>query len=120
MCAANGLPYNQDVIRYIHNLILSRNSIVDVSQLPLNLFANSKGDGDGTKSDLVPIFHSFKLMHFLYGLCAVNLMRPDILKAFGRVLSPNDALNIVHFANCGMEELADVVAKQFVGCVFEL
>ena len=112
MCTANNLPYNHDVVRYIHNLILSRNSIVDVSQLPLELFANGKEE---KKNDLVPIFHSLKLMRFVSGICAVNLLRPDVLKAFGKVLAKNNTLKIVHFANCGievgMEDLAEAVAK---------
>ena len=115
MCTANNLPYNHDVVRYIHNLILSRNSIVDVSQLPLELFANGKVGPEEKKNDLVPIFHSLKLMRFVSGICAVNLLRPDVLKAFGKVLAKNDTLKIVHFANCGievgMQDLAEAVAK---------
>ncbi|OHT14826.1 hypothetical protein TRFO_14767 [Tritrichomonas foetus] len=37
MSTANNLPYNHEVVRYLHNLLLSHNSIIDISQLPLDL-----------------------------------------------------------------------------------
>lgn len=39
-CTSEGTPYNHEVVRYIHNLIISENTLIDISQLPLGLTSN--------------------------------------------------------------------------------
>ncbi|KAK8858178.1 barbed-end actin filament uncapping [Tritrichomonas musculus] len=42
-CSSCGVPYNHDVVRYINSMMLSANSIIDITQLPLDFSeTNSK------------------------------------------------------------------------------
>ena len=107
MCSLNNVKFNQDVVRYIHSLLLSGNSIVDVSLLPVNLF--------GSSDSFVPIFESLKLLRYITGICLTDVERPDVLLEFVPVLSYCENMRIVHFENCGategLAELAHAVRK---------
>ena len=109
-CSLNKVKFNQDVVRYIHSLLLSGNSIVDLSLLPVNLFGSSK-----SSDYLFPIFNSLKLLRYISGICLSNTERPDVVKALVPVVSYCDNMRIVHFENCGvtdgLEELAHEVHK---------
>ena len=109
-CSLNNVKYNQDVVRYIHSLLLSGNSIVDVSLLPVDLFGSSH-----VSDYLFPIFNSLKLLRYVSGICLSNTERPDLVRAFVPVVSYCENMRIVHFENCGvtdgLEDLAHEVHK---------
>jgi len=97
-CSLHQMKYNHEVVRYFHNLILSKNAIVDISQLPLDFVTRA------AKSDLVPIFESFKLMKFVCGIACSNINRPEALKVFAPFLTTGDNIQIIHFEKCNIQE----------------
>lgn len=103
-CSLNSVKYNQDVVRYIHSLLLSGNSIVDVSLLPLNLFGHS--------DSLLPIFTSLKLLRYISGVCLSNTERPTVLQDFVPIVSYCDNMRIIHFENCGVTDGLTELARE--------
>ena len=59
MSTAQNMPYNHEVVRYLHNLLLSHSSIVDISQIPLDL-ANAIDFQNSTTQRFQPIIQQPK------------------------------------------------------------
>lgn len=106
-CAKQGVPYNHEVVRYFHNLFLSKNSVVDLSQLPLNLASSPK--------DLIPIFDSVNLLKFVGGICCYDMNRPEAISTFSPLFTMGGNVHIIHFEKCGIKtglnELLETVRK---------
>lgn len=105
-CTEEGIPYNQEVVRYIHTLMLSGNSIIDVSQMPLET---------EIENDLNPVFEALGVLTFVSGVCCYNLSKPDVFRALAPLIANDGSVRIVHFENCnasgGLEEIASKIKK---------
>ena len=103
-CAEEDIPYNHEVVRYFHNLVLSKNCVLDISQLPLNLNSSTK--------DLIPIIASVKSMQFICGICCCEMNRPEALTAFAPLLATGSNIHIVHFEKCGIKQGLNLLLDQ--------
>ena len=105
ICTELNVNYSHEVVRYIHNLILSRNSIVDLSQLPFELISRKKSN-----SDLIPIFQSLGLLDFITGICCNNIKFSDLINTIVFLVNIGTSFKVVHISDCnatkGMKELA--------------
>ena len=97
-CAKANVKYNHEVVRYIHSLLLSQNTIIDLSQLPFD-FKNAS-----TADAISPIFNTLGEIGFLSGICCSNILRPNILLMMAEFVRAGSNFHIVHFENCGITE----------------
>ena len=106
-CSLNNIIYNHEVVRYINSMMLSANSIIDITQLPLDLTKEEN------KNDLIPIFNSLCYLNFTNGICCRNLCRSDILNSLVQLISSGNAVKIIHIENCnassGLKEIASAI-----------
>jgi len=97
--SAKKLDYRHEVVRYIHHMLLSRNSILDLSQLPLDLFAYNSGG-----SAIDPILSALRLTKFACGICCDNQRRPELLTSIAAPMEKSHPFHIIHFDNCGITD----------------
>jgi len=96
MCTEAGVPYFHEVVRYIHSLFLSKNSIIDISQFPIQLFSGKKSN-----DELSPVFQTIGMMDFVSGICCSGLNNPRLLQTLVHLISSGTQFKIIHFENCG-------------------
>ena len=95
-CAHSNIAYNHEVVRYVHTLICSQNTIIDLSQLPFDF--NNPASVDA----ITPVFNTLGEIGFLSGICCSNIHRPDILEMMALFVKSGSNFRIVHFENCGI------------------
>jgi hypothetical protein len=88
--------YNHDVVRYLHSLLLSRNSIIDISVLPLRFLGPRL-----SKDYLLAIFESLRLLRFASGVCLSHVKRTNVIREFVPVVACCKNLQIIHFEDYG-------------------
>lgn len=106
-CVKHGVPYNHEVVRYIHTMMRSANSILNVSHLPLDFSIQEQSN------DLLAMLSSLQNLGFVNGICCCDISRPDIFKSIAPLAADDNALRIVHLENCnageGLDELANAL-----------
>ena len=106
-CTGNNVPYNHEVVRYVHTMMRSANSILDISQLPLDFASEQESN------DLLALFSSLEFLEFTCGICCRDISRPDIFRSLAPLVANDNYVKIVHLENCNasenLEELADAV-----------
>ena len=111
LCHRYEAVYHHDVVRFVHSLVVSGSSIVDLSQISIDLFGRYKSG-----YDLRPIFHALSLMDFVCGVCCSDTDRPNILEEMQFLLQKESKIKIVHLVNCnaqkGMKQLESVVGRR--------
>ncbi|OHT10264.1 hypothetical protein TRFO_04282 [Tritrichomonas foetus] len=96
LCSKCDTIFHQDVVRFIHTMVLSGMSVVDLSQLPIDQYGqNDEG------YDLKPIFRALSMMKFVSGVCCTGTERPTIMEEVQSLLEYSQKLQIIHIANCG-------------------
>ena len=109
-CTGHEVKYNHDVVRYVHSMITSKNTILDASLLPTSFY-----HGKSAKANLLPLFDTLNAMKTLAGVCIYNFECPDAITAFASIISYCPSIKIVHFSNCnatdGLAQLAKSVSK---------
>ncbi|EAY19426.1 Leucine Rich Repeat family protein [Trichomonas vaginalis G3] len=109
--AEQEVPYRQEVVRYVHNMIVTKNPILDLSQLPADLFVDT-----GKKSAFDPVFDALHLTKIGPGICCVNQSRPKLLSSLADSVDKGLQFNIIHLDNCGiidgMQQLKEAIFKK--------
>ena len=106
-CTGNNVPYNHEVVRYIHTMMRSANSILDISQLPLDFAVEQESN------DLLSLFSALECLEFACGICCRDISRPDIFRSLTPLVANDNFVKIIHLENCNasanLEGLADAV-----------
>lgn len=107
----SGVPYRQEVVRFIHNMIITKNPILDLSQLPADLFVDSQ-----KSSAFDPIFNALHTTKIGHGICCVDQPRPRLLYSLAESVEKGLDFKIIHFENCGivdgMQQFKDAIFKK--------
>lgn len=96
-CSLLGQKYNHEIVRCFHNFILSRHTLLDLSQLPINIF---EANYDVVSS----VFKSLNSLNIITGVCSIGVDGPEILKSFAPFLGMNSNIQIIHFEDCGITD----------------
>ncbi|OHT14440.1 hypothetical protein TRFO_15235 [Tritrichomonas foetus] len=97
LCVEYKAIYYQEVVRFVHSLVLAGISIIDISKLPFDLFGQyEKG------YDLRPIFQALSMMNFVCGICCSNTNQPDLMESIGFLLNSTSKIKMLHLVNCGI------------------
>jgi hypothetical protein len=106
-CAKIGTPYNHEVTRYFHTMLRSANSVIDISQIPLDL------TGTLGEPALCSVLASLKTLGFATGLVCRNIYSPNIFKELSTFMKDHHSLHFIHLENCGaiggLPELANTM-----------
>lgn len=96
-CVKMGVPYNHQVVRYVHTMLLSQNTIIDISQLPID-YSNPREQS----SIIKPMFTTLGEMNFLSGICCSDIKKPNLIDLMTEFIKLGTNFRIVHFNNCGI------------------
>ena len=111
LCQRYNALYHQEVVRFVHSLVVTGSSIVDLSQIPIDLFGKYQSG-----FDLRPVFHALSLMDFVCGVCCSDTNRPNILEEMQFLMQKESKIKIVHLVNCkattGMKQLESVIGRR--------
>ena len=97
LCTKCNASFHQEVVRFIHSMVLYGGSIVDLSQFPLDDYGVTT---DGY--DLRPIFRALALQKYVCGVCCHFTERPNIMDEIQCLLEESHKLQIIHISNCGV------------------
>lgn len=97
-CIEHGTSYNQEVVQYIHSLVLLGMPIVDLSKIPIN-----------NQKELQPIFEALSNQDFVCGICCTKPL-PNLMKYIKGVFNQTSKMKLLHLVDCGMKTgLKDLV-----------
>lgn len=115
-CADINVAYKHKAVRYIHTMLVNRNSMLDVSLLPRSFYDSSSQAEKYSKKNLTALFKSLQTMGIISGIC-INPNSPersnfkDFFKTFASIISYCTSLKVVHVPNCEITDGLDVLAK---------
>ncbi|EAY20733.1 Leucine Rich Repeat family protein [Trichomonas vaginalis G3] len=96
-CVKLGVPYNHQVVRYVHTMLLSQNTIIDIAQLPIDYSKPQE-----QSSIIKPMFTTLGEMNFLSGICCSDTKKPNLIDLMTEFIKLGTNFRIVHFNNCGI------------------
>ena len=105
LCAKQQIKYRNEVVRYLHSMVLTGNGVFDIAQLPTDILMNAK--------DLRPVLTAVDYMKFTSGFCCVDVKIPTLLRDLSAILSKSSRIKILYFNNCGitsgMKDISDAL-----------
>ena len=94
LCAKQQRAFRNEVVRYLHSMVLTGNGVFDIAELPVDIFINPK--------DIVPVLQAVDYMKFTCGFCCVDVKIPQLLIQLANIVSTSSKIRILHFNNNGM------------------
>ena len=94
LCAKQQRAFRNEVVRYLHSMVLTGNGVFDIAELPVDIFINPK--------DIVPVLQAVDYMKFTCGFCCVDVKIPQLLIQLAKIVSTSSKIRILHFNNNGM------------------
>lgn len=105
LCAKQQRPFRNEVVRFLHSMVLARNGVFDISLLPVDLFIDRR--------DLLPVLTAVDYMKFTSGFACVNCSQPELLTGIADIISKSTSIKIIYFVNCqitkGMQQISEAL-----------
>lgn len=105
LCAKEMRPFRNEVVRFLHSMVLARNGVFDISLLPVDLFIDRR--------DLLPVLKAVDYMKFTSGFCCVNVSQPELFTGIADIISKSTSIKILYFVNCqitqGMKQISEAL-----------